>query len=104
MKKASERTNFYRQKHRVSGLQNNGYAENIAQNYAQTLNSQFTFQHNSQLRTLKLGENLYRKMQTQPFSQTPAACEKYAVEAIDRSFLFSHLFNFILSLITNIIK
>jgi len=87
-----ERTNFYRQKHRVSGLQNNDYAENVAQNYAQTLNSQFTFQHNPQLRSLKLGENLYRKMQSRPFSQSPSDCEKYAVEAIDRFIILENLY------------
>jgi hypothetical protein len=69
-------------------LNNNEFAQNIAHNYAQNLNSQFLFEHNSQLRELNLGENLYRMMQTEPFSQDPADCEKYAYEAVDRLKLF----------------
>jgi hypothetical protein len=81
---ALERTNIHRKKHRVFGLKDNRNAQNIAQNYAQKLNSQFEFKHNPELSRLKLGENLFTKMQSRPFSLRPSDCEKYAVEAIDR--------------------
>ena len=84
---ALERTNLYRKKHRVFGLKDNRNAQNIAQNYAQKLNSRFAFEQNPESSILELGENLYMKMQSRPFSLRPSDCEKYAVEAIDR-FLF----------------
>ncbi len=87
-----DRTNFHRKKHRVFGLKDNRNAQNIAQNYAKKLISQFSFKHNPELSKLKLGENLYMKMQSQPFSLRPSDCERYAVEAIDR-------FSFILLMI-----
>ncbi len=53
----------------MPGLQNNDFAENIAQNWVQKLNSQFIFENNP-----KSGENLYRATSSVTWSQKPADC------------------------------
>ena len=59
----------------------------VSEEHAKNLNAEFSFTHNTKLGSFKYGENLYRLVQTRPFSQSKADCEEYAVEAIDRSFL-----------------
>lgn len=87
--------NMYRNRHHAASLGNsNPTSKSWAKRYAKELSDSFRFAHNPQLRSLGLGENLYRKMSSRPFSRSASACAGYAKSAVDAWYEEISMYNF----------
>ncbi len=69
---ALNQTNFYRLKHKVAALTLNSTITAVAQPYSCSMCDTFKFSHNANRGSL--GENIYMKMNSAPFSLTAASC------------------------------